>query len=135
MTRRLLSLALVALATGACERPSERNSSDRARAARMMVGALGYPGSLILSYATGEQAAEVVLTTPAKLSDVVRWYKATFQLNAWDLKTESQERDGTVTLYAQRRARPLWVRLRANTGGPGTTYSVIGVEMQGDTIR
>ena len=101
----------------------------------MMVGALGYPGSLILSYATGEQAAEVVLTTPAKLSDVVRWYKATFQLNAWDLKTESQERDGTVTLYAQRQARPLWVRLRANTGGPGTTYSVIGVEMQGDTIR
>jgi len=134
MTRRFLTLALAALATGACERPSERDTGDRARAARMMVGALGYPGSLILTVAAGEQAAEVVLTTPASLGQVAAWYKATFQLNAWDLKTESQDRDGTVTLYAVRRTRPLWVRLRANTGGPGTTYSIIGVEMKGDTI-
>jgi hypothetical protein len=135
MTRCFLALALAALAVGACERPSERNASDRERAGRIMLGALAYPRSLLLTYATGEQAAEVVLTTAASLDEVVGWYRTAFQLNAWDLKTESRERDGTVTLYAEQRSRPLWVRLRANTGGPGTTYSVIGAEVQGDTIR
>ena len=135
MTRRLLSLALAALATGACERPSERNTSEREKVGRIMLGALAYPRSLVLTYATGEQAAEVVLTTPARLDEVLGWYRTTFKLNAWDLKTESQERDGTVTLYAEQHSRPLWVRLRANTGGPGTTYSVIGAEMTGDTIQ
>ena len=135
MTRRVLALVLAALAGGACERPSERDPGDRAMAGRIMRGALVYPTSQVLTYATGEQVAEVVLTTLASLDEVVRWYRVALPLNAWEVKTQSRERDGTVTLYAVQRSRPLWVRLRANTGGPGTTYSVIGVEVQGDTIR
>jgi hypothetical protein len=135
MTRRVLALALAALAAGACERPSERNPSDREMAGRIMFGALAYPGSRLLTYSTGDQAAEFVLTTPAGLDEVVGWYRTAFPLNAWDLKTQSRARDGTVTLFAEQRSRPLWVRLRANTGGPGTTYSVIGLDVQGDAIR
>jgi len=135
MTRRLLSLVLAALAGGACERPSERDPGDRGMAGRIMLGVIVYPTSHVLTYATGEQAAEVVLTTPASLDEVVRWYRAALPLNAWDLKTQARERDGTITLYAEQHSRPLWVRLRANTGGPGTTYSLIGADVKGDTIR
>jgi hypothetical protein len=135
MTRSLVPLALLALVTGACERPSERGDAERSRVGRIMLGALAYPRSHVVTYAAGDQAAEVVLTTPAPPGEVAAWYRTTFQLNGWDLRTETRERDGAITLYAELGERPLWVRLQASAGGAGTTYSVIGADVQGDTIR
>lgn len=132
---RVATVALtIALAAGGCERPGER-PPDPALAGRVLSGALAYPQSVLLTMATGEDAAELTLTTAADVTDVVTWYRAALRLNGWTVQSERREDDGGLTLYATNRDRPLWIRLRANIGGPGTTYSLIGAEVAGDTVR
>jgi hypothetical protein len=130
----LLSLVLLC-AAAACERPGERAAHDRQFAGRVLWGALAYPQSVVVGIATGEDAAEVTLSTPAAPAQVLAWYRDALRLNGWALRNEARSPDGTVTLYAQQGERPLWIRLRGTAGGPGSTYSLIGVEMSGDTIQ
>jgi hypothetical protein len=119
----------------ACERPDERAAHDRQFAGRVLLGALAYPPSVVVAVSTGEDAAEVTLSTSAAPAQVLTWYRDALRLNGWVLKNEARSPDGTVTLYAQQGERPLWIRLRGSAGASGTTYSLIGAEVRGDTIR
>lgn len=123
MSRAAVLLAFVVVLTG-CERPDE---SLRARqlASRALRNVLAYPQSSLVSVAAGENAAEIVLTSPASVSQIVAWYRETLTLNGWEVKSERARRD-TVTLFAERQGEPVWITLRPNTGGPGTTYRLIG---------
>src|SRR2546430_1439163 len=83
----------------------------------------------------GDSAGQLILTTVDSLPLVTRWFRETFRLNAWTLQSDVTDRDGTITLYAEKNRRPVWVRIHANVGGPGTTYTVIGGIVSGDTVK
>jgi len=131
-TSLLLALTLAA-GVAACERPADRNV--RATVYRALHGVLVYPNSLLIQMDAGDSAGQVTLTTVDSLSHVVAWFREALRLNAWALQSDAQDRDGTVTLYAEKNTRPVWVRLHANVGGPGTTYTVIGGIVAGDTVK
>jgi hypothetical protein len=38
-------------------------------------------------------------------------------------------------MYAEHGQRPLWVTVRPNVGGPGSTYTMIGAIVAGDSIK
>ncbi|HXF95635.1 MAG TPA: hypothetical protein VNI61_05990 [Gemmatimonadales bacterium] len=134
---RTLILAGLLLLGAGCERPSERGARERELAARVILEGLTVPGSTVVSYGAGDEAAEVVLTTGLAPAQVVAWYREAMRLNNWELRQESRAPDGSVTLYAESRdgRRPLWVRVRPNAGAAGTTYSVIGAEVARDTLK
>ena len=132
--RTSLVLALtLAVGLAACERPADRNV--RGTVYRALHGVLVYPRSLLVEMDAGDSAGQLTLTTVDSLSRVVTWFREAFRLNAWALQSDAQDRDGTVTLYAEKNKRPVWVRLNANVGGPGTTYTVIGGIVAGDTVK
>ncbi|HET8714058.1 MAG TPA: hypothetical protein VFM23_10300 [Gemmatimonadales bacterium] len=124
MTRAvLLSLACAALI--ACDRPG--GEQDRINVGKALQGTLAYPRSTMVSMSSGEEAAQLVMTSPDSVSVVARWFARALTANNWELKRTISDRNGTVTIYAEKDTRPLWLTLRPNSGGPGTTYTMIGV--------
>jgi hypothetical protein len=118
----VVCLALLA----ACERPGDPERS-RKLAGQALTGALTYPRSTMVSTAAGDEAAQLVMSSPDSVQVIARWFQQAFALNHWDVKRTIADRNGTVTIYAERDKRPLWLTLRPNVGGPGTTYTMIGV--------
>lgn len=119
-----LMLLLAAAAIAGCDRPDE-GLRARQLASRALRNMLAYPQSSLVSVKAGEDAAELVLTSPASVPQIVAWYRETLRVNHWELKSERVRHD-TVTLYAERRGEPVWIRLYPNVGATGTTYSLVG---------
>jgi hypothetical protein len=118
-------ILLLALATFAgCDRPDEGRRA-RQLASRALRNMLAYPQSSLVSVTAGEDAAEMVLTSPASVPQIVAWYREILRMNHWELKSERVRHD-TVTLYAERQGEPVWIRLYPNVNAPGTTYSLVG---------
>ena len=133
MPRAFILCVLAAVSLVACERRHEAES--RALAARVLQGVLVYPGSSMTSIAAGTDAAQVQLSSPASPDAVATWYRQTLRLNGWELKSDGALPDGGITIYAEQGRRPLWITLHANSGGPGTTYNLIGAQVVGDTVK
>jgi hypothetical protein len=125
MSRACCFVVVLAL-LAACERPGNPEQS-RQRAGQALSGALTYPRSSMVSVSAGDEAAQLVMSSPDSVKDVAAWFLRTLPLNHWDVKRTVRDRSGTVTIYAERDKRPLWLTLRPNVGGPGTTYTMIGV--------
>ncbi|HMG18379.1 MAG TPA: hypothetical protein VK573_06625 [Gemmatimonadales bacterium] len=125
MTRASSFVAMLALLV-ACERPGNPEQT-RQLAGKALSGTLTYPGSTMVSVSAGEEAAELVMASPDSVQDVAQWFLRALPLNRWDVKRTINDRGGTVTIYAEQGKRPLWLTLRPNVGGPGTTYTMIGV--------
>jgi len=119
----LYAVSVLAVLT-ACNRPKEPDA--RQLAARALRGTLAYPQSTIVSVSAGTDAAEVQLSSPVPVDRVAAWYREALPLNGWELKNEGKDKDGGVTIYAEKEGRPLWLTLRPNVGGAGTTYTLIG---------
>jgi hypothetical protein len=126
----LLAIALLA----ACERPGNPDEA-RAFAARALRGTLAYPQSSVVSVSAGDEAAELVLSSPDSVAAVAAWYRRALPLNGWEVKRDVRDRSGTVTIYAEQGPRPLWVTLRPNVGGAGTTYTMVGAVVPADSTR
>jgi len=132
--RTTLFLALLGTAAVvACEKRGQAN--PRPTVSRALRGVLVYPLSTEVSIAAGTDAGQATLTTPESLTTVAAWFRQALKLNGWTLQSDLTGRDGTVTLYAEQAKRPLWITLKANVGGPGTTYTVIGGIVGGDTVK
>ena len=127
-----LTLALV-LGLAACDRPADRTT--RTTVYRALHGVLVYPQSVMVTMDAGDSAGQLTLTTVDSLPRVTGWFRETFRLNSWTMQSDVTDRDGTITLYAEKNRRPVWVRIHANVGGPGTTYTVIGGIVSGDTVK
>jgi hypothetical protein len=126
-------LALALLAAG-CDR-DRGAGQDRAFASRVLKGALAYPGSSVVSISAGSDAAQVDLSTAAAVQDVAAWYRQALPLNGWAIHSDAADQSGSVTIYADKGKRPLWITLRPNVGGSGSTYTLIGAIAAGDSIR
>ena len=128
MSRRSAAVLAVALALAACERPAERRA-EREYAARLLTGLLAYPQSSVVGVDVGHGAAQATLSTSAPVQEVATWYRRTLRLNGWELVNDAVMNDGSLVIYAQRGARPLWITLRAGAStGQGTTYTIIGAD-------
>jgi hypothetical protein len=132
MTRASAFIVVLAMLV-ACERPG---SPERARqlAGRALSGTLTYPASTMVSLSAGEEAVELVMSSADSMSVIVKWFQRALPLNHWDVKRTTNEQSGNVTIYAEQRKRPLWIRLQPNVGGPGTTYRMVGV-IPGDSTK
>jgi len=128
-----LLLALTLVAAG-CDRERDAQK-DRELAARALRGVLAYPQSTLVSLAAGSDAAELGFSSPAAVADVAQWYRRALAANGWELKTDQVGPDGSISMYAEKAKRPLWLTMRPNTGGPGSTYTMIGAIVEGDSIK
>ncbi len=133
MPRSLILCALTALSITACER--RHAAESRAMAVRVLQGVLVFPGSQVVSVASGADAAQVELSSPASVEAVALWYRQALRLNGWELKSDGKLPDGGVTIYAELGKRPLWITVKPTVGGPGTTYNLIGAQVVGDTVK
>ena len=134
MIRRALFLVPV-LALAACGRADRDPAAERRFASQALTGVLAYPQSNVTDVAAGTEAAEVTLTTPADPAQVVAWYRQTLHLNDWELRSDVPQSGGAVVMHAMKEGRPLWVTIRPTVGAPGTTYTLFGVVLEGDSIR
>jgi len=125
MTRTAV-LVFICAALLACDRPGSPEQTRRL-AGQALQGTLAYPRSTMVSVSAGEEAAQLVMSSPDSVQVVARWFVRTLGLNNWDVKRNIADANGTVTIYAEQQKRPLWLTLRPNVGGPGTTYTMIGV--------
>src|SRR5262249_33023829 len=101
---------------------------EREYAAKLLSGLLAYPQSSVVAVNAGQGAAQVTLSAPAPVEQVATWYRQTLRLNGWDLQSDATLQDGSLAIYAQRGARPLWITLRRGSGGQGTTYTLVGAD-------
>ena len=130
---RFAALATVAvLSAVACDRPAEQ-TRERDLAARLLNGLFAYPHSTLVSVAAGEDAAQVTLSTPTPVQQVAAWYRQSLTLNGWVLEHQGVLQDGSLSIYAAKGNRPLWLTIKANVGGPGTTYTLVGAQLLGDS--
>ncbi len=118
----------------ACDR--RRAPDPRPMVQKTMRGMFVFPGSLTVDMSAGEDAAQVTLTTRDSVEAVTAWFRRALQLNAWVLQSDVTAQDRSVTIAAAKGPRPLWITLRPNVGGVGTTYTMIGALVaKGDSLR
>ncbi|HEY6224789.1 MAG TPA: hypothetical protein VIW26_13475 [Gemmatimonadales bacterium] len=127
-TAVLLLLALAA----ACNRAPPPD--PRAMLRKSLHGVLVYPRSTLVDVASGADAAQVTLTTLDSAAVVAAWFRDELNLNGWALQSDVTNGDGSIAIVAQKGSRPLWLTLRPNVGGPGSTYTVIGAAVSGDSM-
>jgi hypothetical protein len=133
MSRALPLLAFVAL-LAACDRPGDLAKS-REIAGRALRGSLTYPNSGIVSVSAGDEAAELVMSSADSVKVVADWFRRALPLNGWAIKSDVRTQLNEVTIYAEQRNRPLWITLRPSGSGVGTTYTLVGAVMPGDTSK
>jgi len=131
---RAAGLVLLCAAVFGCERPGSPEQTRRL-AGQALQGTLAYPRSTVVSVSAGEEAAQLVLSSPDSVEVVAKWFVRALGMNNWDVKRSITDKNGTVTIYAEQNNRPLWLTLRPNVGGPGTTYTMIGVIPTDSTKR
>ena len=130
---RLLALVCVAgLCAGGCERAADQRE-EREFTAQLLSGILAYPRSTVVRVSAGQDAAQATLATAAPVTDVATWYRQMLRLNGWDLRSDGVMTDGSVSIYAEKGRRPLWITLQATAGGSGTTYTLIGAQLPRDS--
>ena len=128
---RYAPLILLA-AAAACSRPKPPDS--QAIIQKSLHGVLVYPLSTMVDANSGSDAAQVTLTTLDSVAVVAGWFRRALQLNGWGLQSDVTNNDGSITIAAQKGNRPVWITLRPNVGGPGSTYTVIGAVVSGDSM-
>ena len=134
MRRSMTVLLALTLVAAGCDREGDTEQA-RAVAARALRGVLAYPQSTLVSLSAGDDAAELSFSSPAAAVDVAQWYRRALAANGWEVKTDQVGHDGSISMYAEQGKRPLWLTMRPNTGGPGSTYTMIGAIIEGDSIK
>src|SRR2546427_104958 len=74
----------------------------------------------------GSDAGQLELPSPAAVNTVAAWFRLALPMNGWTLQSDARAADGTVSIYAQKGTKPLWISLKPSVGAPGTTYTMIG---------
>jgi len=124
MSRTFIALTVLTCAVGACERHDQ--AASRAVLREAMHGVLAYPRSTLVSLTAGTDAGQMELTSPDAVDTVAGWFRLALPMNGWKLQSDAKAADGTVSIYAQKGAKPLWITLKPTVGAPGTTYTMIG---------
>lgn len=125
-------ILLLCVAAASCNRPQPPDTRTMLR--KSLHGVLVYPQSTLVDVASGTDAAQLTLTTLDSVGPVAAWFRTELNLNGWVLQSDVTSGDGSIAIVAQKGSRPLWITLRPNVGGPGSTYTVIGAVVSGDSM-
>jgi hypothetical protein len=106
MQSRFFPLVLAAFAVVGCERPAQ---VSRHTISQSLKGVLVYPRSSLVSMASGDSAGQLSLSSPDAPDSVASW-----------------QPDGSILIYAERAAQPLWISIQAASGAAGSSYTVTG---------
>lgn len=131
-TSVILLVAAAAATATACNRPKPPDT--QAILTKSLHGVLVYPLSTLVDAASGTDAAQVTLTSLDSVGKVASWFRQALTVNGWTLQSDVTNNDGSIAIQAASGNRPLWITLRPNVGGPGSTYTVIGAVVSGDTL-
>jgi hypothetical protein len=134
MPRLVLPLLVALSVCLACDRPAEQKK-EREFAAKVLEGLLAYPQSSLVTVTAGSDAAQVTLSAPAPVAQVATWYRQVLRLNGWDLQNDAVANDGSLTIYAEKGQRPLWIMLTADQGGRATRYTIVGAQLPQDSTQ
>lgn len=134
MIRSFLAALAVPLLLVGCERPNSGPPPSYVAAAKAFADLVHPPGSQLLSTAAGTEAAEANYTNPAPPDSIAAWYRRELVKRGFELERESVRGDGSIVIYARKqREHPLWVTVRPAVGGPGTSFTLVGV-VPADTV-
>jgi hypothetical protein len=122
---RYSAFLLIVIGFAGCKRRGD-STEARTKAAEALRGVLAYPRSSLLAVSAGSEAAELTLSSPDSVGQVVAWYRQMLPLNRWTIRVDTRDRAGTATIYAEQERRPLWITLQSNSSA-GTTYKLVGV--------
>jgi hypothetical protein len=93
------------------------------------------PDAQFVSRASGPDALQITLRTPARPDAVAGFYRSVFKSNQWKLINEAKDGEGAVILFAQRKQTPLWVRVRADSTGGGSLVDLAGAVLPPDSTK
>ena len=91
------------------------------------------PKATFVSRSGGADAIQITLRTPLRADSVATYYRSTFKTDEWKLINDARDKDGAVVLLAQRKDRPLWVRVRPDSNGSGSLVDLAGAVVAGDS--
>jgi hypothetical protein len=134
MLRRSVFPVLLALTATACDR--QRAPDPRPMVQKTLSDMLVYPYSTQVSMTAGADAAQITLTSVDSTALIAKWFRQALVVNGWALRSDVTGQDGAISILATKGDRPVWITLRPNVGGPGTTYSMIGaLPTAADTVQ
>ncbi|NIM49423.1 MAG: hypothetical protein GTN78_02045 [Gemmatimonadales bacterium] len=117
-------VAILAWAVSGC---GEEDRAPERLPREVMLGAPVFRPSTRIAQGGSAETVETVFRADAVPDTVAAWYRRALSARGWYIVGDTRDRDGVITLYAQRRGPPLWAIIRPGPGGRGTEYSLIGV--------
>jgi hypothetical protein len=71
------------------------------------------PSPTVVSKTGGANTLMVTVRSPAKMGDLEAYYRTVLTGPGWKLLKHSTDRSGAVTMLAEQKGPPLWVRIRS----------------------
>jgi hypothetical protein len=120
--RPITAVLIAGLALAGCERADEQPKIVATGDAMPTIPLP--PNAELVSRSGSADALQLVLQSPASLEQVSRYYRGVFSGAGWNLVSDTEDRDSTITLYAEQAGHPMWVRL--HPAGTATRVELMG---------
>lgn len=89
------------------------------------------PDAKLVGRGGSPDALQLVFQSPATVATVADYYRGVFTSGVWRLVSDTRDSAGVVTLYAEQKSHPMWVRILA--AGAVTRVEVTGAVPEADT--
>ena len=91
------------------------------------------PLATVIGRSGGPDALQITFRSTLPPDQIATFYRETFNSGEWTLANDATSPDGTVSLYAERQGRPLWVTIMKDPNSSGTLLTVGGALIQKDS--
>src|SRR6266496_6272500 len=91
---RAARFIVIVVLLAACERPGENPEQTRHRAGQALSGTLAYPRSSMVSVSAGEEAAQLVMSSPDSVTTVATWFLQALTIEERRVGKECRDRRG-----------------------------------------
>jgi hypothetical protein len=93
------------------------------------------PQASFVSRSGGADALQITVRTPIRPDAIATYYRSVLKQDEWKLLNDTKDKSGAVLLFAQRRNRPLWVRVRLDRGTGGSLVDLAGAVVAEDSAK
>jgi hypothetical protein len=93
------------------------------------------PQASFVSRSGGADALQITVRTPIRPDQIATYYRSVFKTDEWKLINDTKDKGGDVVFFAQRRNRPLWVRVRADRSTGGSLVDLAGAVVAEDSAK
>jgi hypothetical protein len=124
---RYRHLALVALLVAACNPDTGHNQPSLSQA---LPNIPLPPRSEVVSRAGSSDALQITFRSAETPENVLAYYRVVLSKGGWSLESDTPDAQGAAALYALKDGHPLWVRISAVPGEPGSLVQVSGAVVE-----